>query len=86
VFTQCFILGRMETNANDPVTVYTLIEGEKKFIEPLTKREYFAGLAMQGLLSNLSDLRYIGFKDSELPEFALLQADELIKQLNETKQ
>lgn len=49
----------------------------------LTKREYFAGLAMQGLLSNVSiidsltniSMRYIA-------EWSVIQADELLKQLD----
>jgi len=49
----------------------------------LTKREYFAAMAMQGLLSNLKGLRDMGFKDSEIPEFAIIQANELLNMLGE---
>ena len=49
----------------------------------LTKREYFAAMAMQGLLSNLKALRDMGFKDSEIPEFAIIQANELLNMLGE---
>jgi hypothetical protein len=47
-----------------------------------TQREYFAGLAMQGLLANLSQIRRDGFKDNEISEFARIQADALISELN----
>lgn len=47
----------------------------------LSKKELFAGMAMQGLLSNLSGLRKEGFKDSEIEEFAIIRANGLCKQL-----
>lgn len=48
----------------------------------LTKREYFAGLAMQGLLG--SGRRYTDMP-KQIAEAAVKQADELLKQLEETK-
>lgn len=48
----------------------------------LTKREYFVGLAMQGLLSN--NLIVDGCEHDSMKwiaEHAILQADELLKQL-----
>jgi hypothetical protein len=46
--------------------------------EGLTKREYFAGLAMQGLLAH-SDL---GIEEPEkIAEWSIKQSDELLKQL-----
>lgn len=48
----------------------------------LTVRQQFAAMAMQGLLSNLGAIRREGFKDSEIPLFAVMQADALIKELN----
>lgn len=51
----------------------------------LTKREYFAGLAMQGLLANLTDLRNQGFKYDDIEEFAVIRADALIAELEKQK-
>ena len=48
----------------------------------LTKREYFAGLAMQGLLSNSSIVDiHSGLEITWVAEHATRQADELLKQL-----
>lgn len=52
----------------------------------LTKREYFAGLAMQGLLSNLRIVRPSDKDEKENVAFAkgcVQYADELLKQLKE---
>lgn len=52
----------------------------------LTKREYFAAMALQGLVSGIfsQDGRNIrGYTTEAIAEHALIQADELIKQLNE---
>jgi hypothetical protein len=46
----------------------------------LTKREYFAGQAMAGLLANTYKERPENYR--ELTEVAVNQADELIKALN----
>jgi hypothetical protein len=47
----------------------------------LTKREVFAMAAMQGLLSNLAEIRREGFKDHEIEEFAVMRADALLAEL-----
>ena len=48
----------------------------------LTKREYFAGLAMQGLLAN----SYFSEEDEEeIAALSIAQADELLKQLEDGK-
>ena len=51
----------------------------------LTKREYFAGLAMQGLLANCNGGMTSGgnhiFSPNGISELAILHADELLKQL-----
>lgn len=47
----------------------------------LTKREYFAGLAMQGLLSNWEALIRMGFRANEVEKFAIERADGLLKEL-----
>lgn len=44
----------------------------------LTKREYFAGLAMQGILSNTE---YINQSRETLVDYSIKMADELLKQL-----
>lgn len=48
----------------------------------LTKREYFAGLAMQGILANEG---YNASMPDVLIEEAISQADELLKALEENK-
>lgn len=47
----------------------------------LTKRELFAAMAMQGLLSNLAEIRKLRFKDREIEEFACMRADGLLQEL-----
>ena len=48
----------------------------------LTKREYFAGLAMQGILANDNVADGEGnLKASEVAKFTLLLADALLKEL-----
>ena len=53
----------------------------------LTKREYFAGLAMQGLLANCNGGMTSGgnhiFSPNGISELAVLHADELLKQLED---
>jgi hypothetical protein len=47
----------------------------------LTKRELLAAMAMQGLLSNMSDLYRSGWKAYEVEQFACERADALLKEL-----
>ena len=47
----------------------------------LTKREIFAGMAMQGLLSNWEALARMGFRAFEVEMFAVARADALLKEL-----
>jgi hypothetical protein len=47
----------------------------------LTIREHFAAMAMQGLLSNLSDIRREGFNDKDIEAYAVMRADALIAEL-----
>jgi hypothetical protein len=51
--------------------------------EGLTKREYFAGLAMQGLLANesLTDLNTFPY-ESGTAKLSVVMADELLKALD----
>lgn len=60
----------------------------------LTKREYFAAMAMQGLLSNSEYLKQLSHNTKTIPSFdsnticameAIDMADELLKQLEQTK-
>lgn len=56
----------------------------------LTKREYFAGLAMQGILSSQTEMRSNGFSLTKeeikyICEESVLLADELLKQLETTQ-
>ena len=65
---------------------YNLPNQERQY-SGLTKREYFAGLALQGLLANCnggmtSGGRYT-FSPNGISELAILHADELLKQLEE---
>lgn len=47
----------------------------------LTKRELFAAMAMQGLLSNLSTLYRDGWRAHDIEEFACIRADALLAAL-----
>lgn len=51
----------------------------------LTKREYFAGLAMQGLLSNSSVIKDNNGKLDNYGKAAVELADALLEALNESK-
>ncbi len=48
----------------------------------LTKREYFAGLAMQGLLAN-SNIDLVCASEEIKAKWSIKQADELLKQLEQ---
>ena len=48
-----------------------------EYASKLTKREYFAGLAMQGMLAGGN------YSETETPYCAVKLADELLKQLGE---
>ena len=71
----------MKTNAND--TAFPIINPTNNEGHPgLTKREYFAAMALQGILSN-EELRYKIRQDNELSgDVATKFADQLIEQLN----
>lgn len=55
---------------------FPIVCGNSVISKGLSKREYFAGLAMQGLLS--STRRYSHY---EIPAVAINAADKLIKEL-----
>ncbi len=74
-------------NGKEPITPCTIQGrqgwGDKPTISDrevygLTKREYFAGLAMQGILSN-PEFNNLDIENSAV--LAVNQADELLKQL-----
>lgn len=67
------------TQPDDPVNYHRLIavEGEITNIPGLTKREYFAAMAMQGLLSNSGT-----YSERSTPELSVHYADALIAELN----
>lgn len=74
----------MNTNAND--TAFPLIEEDENKVQRsvsqgLTKREYFAGLAMQGLCAGLTGNE----KVATLAPLAVSIADALISELNKSK-
>ena len=74
-----------ETKANDPI--HNVINSKKDYSDDniyksngLTKREYFAAMALQGLLS----LGGVVYQSTE--KSAVEAADALIEELNKTKQ
>ena len=66
-------------NADQPIhpTVIHFRNDVPYQVHGLTKREYFAAMAMQGILANTN---FISITDYAAKE-AILQADELLKQL-----
>jgi hypothetical protein len=76
------------TNAKDPIH---FMDSNVKYNEGLTKREYFAARAMQGMLANKSIFNgeIEGNHDAENYDFigkeAAFIADALIKALNENQ-
>jgi hypothetical protein len=81
-------------NGEQPITPCTIQGrqgwGDKPTISDrevygLTKREYFAGLAMQGLLSIYDNQNIVPNQDNAIymAKLSVLAADELLKQLGE---
>jgi nitrogenase subunit NifH len=69
-----------ETNPNEPIN---MVEYNNNYISTgLTKREYFAAMAMQGIIANKDGL---DIKIERIVESALDTADALIEELNKTK-
>ena len=56
----------------------------------LTKREYFAGLAMQGMLANLNGAMMKGgtktLHPDHIAEMSVIHADAVLKELDKPKQ
>jgi hypothetical protein len=68
----------METKANEPA--YPNIQAP--LLKGLTKREYFAAMALQGIIANKDGL---DIKIERIVESAVDTADALIEELNKTK-
>jgi hypothetical protein len=68
----------METKANEPA--YPNIQVPS--LKGLTKREYFAAMALQGIIANKDGL---DIKIERIVESAVDTADALIEELNKTK-
>jgi hypothetical protein len=78
-------------NGKQPITPISYVAAYSS--ERLTKREYFAGLAMQGIMSSLTEmqarggsiLHHVGL-DQTLAKEAVCIADALLAELEKTKQ
>lgn len=69
----------MKTKHNDSINY----DGHQNF--GLTKREYFAGLAMQGMLANVQTQPLSATTRHEIARLAMDQADALIACLNQNQ-
>lgn len=74
------------TLANDSINII-LTEDKNEYHSGLTKREYFAAMAMQGLLTRIpkryNDETDLGVIEStRIAEESVIMADKLIKALN----
>jgi hypothetical protein len=74
------VTGRRDTDPHTPINAQLLkfTDGTSCVVVGLTKREYFAGLAMQGLLGVIDD----GDTPSVVAKSAVMTADALIDELN----
>lgn len=76
------------THPNDPafLTIETYPSGSKTISNGLTKREYFAAMAMQGLLANSEQWRFMGANKCdfhrEIRGLSVEMTDALIAELN----
>jgi hypothetical protein len=75
-------LGYLRDYEAHDIAIKILALQEQRKAEPLTKREYFAGLALQGILANPTEtLCY-----DENVKNAIQTADKLIQELNKHNQ
>ena len=73
----------MESNKTKPNEPINMVEYNNNYISTgLTKREYFAVIAMQGIIANKDGL---DIKIERIVESAVDTADALIEELNKTK-
>jgi len=70
-----------KTNPNDPITLIIQTEARAFYNKGLTKREHFAAMAMQGILSSPLGISIAG-KVSSVTAVAVGYADDLIMDLN----
>lgn len=70
------------TKPNEPINPIFNEEINGYILEGITKREYFAAQAMQGLLAD-SNRGFVITKD--IPEVAVKIADAIIEELNKTE-
>lgn len=69
----------MKTHENEPIHPMTKQEHDNIFFWGLTKREYFAAMALQGIIASCPE----SYPDREPTAIRALEyADALIKQLN----
>jgi hypothetical protein len=70
-------------NGRQPITPILDLNKDLSGMWGFTKREYFAGLAMQGMLSNSALVRELNTTNeiASICNASLLCADELLKQL-----
>jgi hypothetical protein len=70
------------TNGNDLVNSFIGDEANQPNYRGLTKREYFAALAMQGVCANHANTENAKQDSKWIAETATIIADSLIKELN----
>ena len=76
------------TNANDPITMLHSASERDIVFNGLTKREYFAAMAMQGLLASMTEMASIGAWQEETADkaaYSVVLADALIAELSKEK-
>jgi nitrogenase subunit NifH len=73
----------MENKETNPNELINMVEYNNNYISTgLTKREYFAAMALQGIIANKDGL---DIKIERIVESAVDTADALIEELNKTK-
>lgn len=73
----------METNPNDLIHSFRCDKHDNFNLAGLTKREYFAAMALQGIMS--SNECGVGHIPETASEWAVRLSDALIKSLNDTE-
>jgi ABC-type protease/lipase transport system fused ATPase/permease subunit len=69
------------TNPNDSATGFAW-SADQTGTSGLTKREYFAAMAMQGILANRWSMENVNLSDEEKAYMSVNMADALINALN----
>lgn len=75
-------------NSEEPAFPVIKTAATNQSLSGLTKREYFAGLAMQGILSSINkwiDRDGKQLKADDVAELAISASDRLLEQLEENK-